>query len=147
MNSNRSSKPKAPGKPKGKNKPNGEKKERKQPTQVAAAVHEKPNRSIGMRDLIVHDVSFLAGYIYVGNGTLGATDSIYFQNIGKTKINQYAASSNYHGNQIPFSPVAATADLDPLYPTYVSDVMKHYARYRLRRSAIELVSLQPATIS
>lgn len=111
------------------------------PRSVGAAVHEG-NRPIGMKNLMAHELSFLAGYIYVGNGTLGATDGIYFQDVGKTKINQ--ASSNFTSLQMPFTPCPCSIWGNTL-PTYVSDVMKHYARYRVKRASLELISLQPAT--
>jgi len=150
MNSNRSSKPKPSGKAKGKNVPKKNKQNDRQPRELGAAIHDKPSKSIGMRDLMLHDVSFIAGYIFVGNGTLGATDGVYFEDISKNLIDQADDGATVEGGyQIPFSPVACSAGQSssptPLYPSYVSDIMKHFARFRVRKSKIELISLQPAT--
>lgn len=68
----------------------------------------------GMADLLRHRFSYQAGFIYVGNGTLGANDSIYFSPSAQTTtITPF----------VPIAPADAT-----LGQAYIADLWKHYAR-------------------
>jgi len=96
-------------------------------------------RSVGMKDLQAHEVSYVAGYVYVGNGTNGATDGVYFRCAGVNGIVPNAGSYA-QGGQVPILP----ADVN-IGQTYVKDIEKHYSRKRVRRIKMTLVSLQPAT--
>lgn len=107
---------------------------------VVGAAEFRPARRIGMKDLMAHEVSYLAGYVYVGNGTLGATDGVYYQNVAKTEVAQPNNSPSEPAYHVPILPNSAKVG-----STYVSDVGKHFARMRVRRARVELVSLQPAT--
>jgi len=98
---------------------------------ATGAAYASKAKGIGMADLLSHDVSYLAGYIYVGNGTLGATDGVYYVNTAQTKLVL---------NHVPI--LACDADLGQ---TYVKDIEKHYARKVIKRLRVRLVSLVPAT--
>jgi hypothetical protein len=84
-----------------------------------------------MGNKMAHCISWLAGYIYVGDGTLGATDGVYYQDVTKT----YTLVG-----QVPI----LGADI-LVGQGYVKDEMKHYARLRIRRQRLRLISLQPST--
>jgi len=104
---------------------------------IGAATYRAP-RKVGMRDLMAHEISFLAGYVYVGNGTLGATDGVYYENVAKNKIaTPYSGGSATH---VPILPGDAEVGA-----SYVKDIDKHFARKRIRSLHAELHSLQPAT--
>jgi hypothetical protein len=84
-----------------------------------------------MGNKMAHCISWLAGYIYVGNGTLGATDGVYYLDVSKT----YTLVG-----QVPI------LGADQLVgQVYVKDEIKHYARIRIRRQRLRLISLQPST--
>jgi len=93
---------------------------------------------LGLSDMVRHQLSWLVGYIYVGNGTLGATDGVYFCDPTKGYI--LTSPSTTGGAQVPiFAPDYYVG------ATYASDVFKHYARVRYGKSKLSIVSLNPAT--
>jgi len=92
----------------------------------------------GMSDVMGHTISWLAGYVYVGNGTLGATDSVYLVDPSVT----YTVTMNGFtgGYGLP------VYESDSIFgASYALDVVKHYARIRRRRVTAHVRSLQPAT--
>jgi hypothetical protein len=94
-------------------------------------------RRVGMSDIRGHSMSWLAGYIYVGNGTLGATDSVYFCDPTKTYtiVNNAGIGANV--------PVAGGDAL--VGATYIGDVIKHFSRMRINSQRLILEPLQPST--
>jgi len=46
------------------------------PRQVGTAVRVRMG-TVGMSDLMTHRVTWVSGTVYIGNGTLGATNSVY----------------------------------------------------------------------
>ncbi len=89
-----------------------------------------------MSDLQAHRISWLTGYTYVGNGTLGATDSVYFAAPNLTAITPASAGAG-------MVPVLGS---DPaIGQTYVSDVEKHYSRKRVRSCKLHFIPVQPST--
>lgn len=105
---------------------------------VVGAAEFRPARRIGMKDLVAHEISYLAGYVYVGNGTLGAADGVYYQNVSKTEIAvPQGGNGSFH---VPVLPTSAKVG-----SSYVADVEKHFARKVVRSAKAELISLQPAT--
>lgn len=87
---------------------------------------------VGMSDLKAHRVSWLTGYIYVGNDTKGANDGVYFK-----------TASNGEALVIGQVPVLGS-DLY-LGQTYVKDIEKHYARKCIIKCRLHIISLLPAT--
>jgi len=104
---------------------------------VPAANVTNLRRRVGMSDIRNHTMSWLAGYIYVGNGTLGATDSVYF--CDTTKTYTVVANSGVGANV----PVAGGDGL--VGATYISDVTKHFSRMRINTQKLILEPLQPST--
>jgi len=94
-------------------------------------------RRVGMSDIRNHTMSWLAGYIYVGNGTLGATDSVYF--CDSTKTYTIVADTGVGANV----PVAGGDGI--VGATYIGDVIKHFARMRINTQKLILEPLQPST--
>jgi len=92
-----------------------------------------------MSDVRGHTVSWLAGYAYVGNNTLGANDSVYFVDPTGTDIVVAWSGESTNGNV----PVAMADSL--VGATYASDVEKHYARKRISSVKLACVPLFPAT--
>lgn len=139
MNSNRSSKQgRAQAKAKKPSQNNkAPKKDRKLRTsEVGAARFQDQARRVGMRDLRSHEVSYIAGYVYVGDGTNGATDSVYFRSAGANA----ATPGNTGGGQVPVLPSDSY-----IGQSYVRDVEKHYSRKWYKRIHLSAVSVQPAT--
>jgi len=89
-------------------------------------------RGIGMSDLINHRVSYLTGYIYVGNGTLGATDSVYF----------IEPTGTY---TVCGGPIAVVPSDPTVGASYVTDVDKHFSRKVVKRTFLRLEPLYPST--
>lgn len=136
MNSDRSSKSKAKGPAKQKN-PSKSKKPAKQSKKDAPAARvTRIPRMLGLRDILDHEVPFVHGYVYVGNGTLGATDQVYFINNAQTQV---VSTAPHH------VPIRLGTDVVTAAPAYLTDVTKHFARYRVKKLSLELVSLQPST--
>jgi len=108
-------------------------------TSVGAAVSVSARR-VGMSDMIGHVISWLVGYIYVGNGTLGATDSVYAADPSKT-YTVVQGGTGYGANV----PMAAADNL--VGASYARDIIKHYARLRIRKVALDVVPLFPNTSS
>jgi len=98
---------------------------------VAAAYSLPSFIKIGLPDLRSHRVSWITGYIWVGNGTIGATDSVYF------------VRSDQSQTVLPCVPVLSSDAV--LGQTYCADVEKHYARKVIKRQWLHLISVQPAT--
>lgn len=108
---------------------------------VGAASYRDEARTIGLPDLRMHKVSWVTGFVYVGDGTNGATDSVYFRTAG---ANGGTANNLTPGNSGGgANPVLGS---DPnLGQAYVADVEKHYSRKVLRRARLRAVSVQPST--
>ena len=132
MNQSRSSKKQGRAQPKAKNASKNKPKSRKAP----AAEYTDYSGRIGMRDLRAHTVSWVTGFVYVGDGTNGATNSVYFRCNGADLI----VPSTSGGGQTPI--LGAETNLGQ---SYVSDIEKHYSRKRLNRLRLHIVSVQPGT--
>jgi hypothetical protein len=91
-----------------------------------------------MSDIRNHKVAWVVGYVYVGNGTLGATDSVYF--VTNDKLNVVVAGSTSGNFGVPLlmgDTVFGTA--------YARDIAKHYARMHIRSARVHLISQLPST--
>jgi len=109
-------------------------------TQLGAVVRTRLTK-MGLSDIRSHRVTWVIGYTYVGDGTKGTANSVYFLPISAGTptwlIKGQAAGSS---GQVPI--LASDPDLGA---TYVSDVEKHYARKIIRRMWLHVDSLQPST--
>lgn len=77
------------------------------------------------------------GTVYVGNGTLGATNSVYAANQAKSAT--YTAGSG-GGFWLPFAP----ADPD-VGATYAASILKLYRRLRMRSAKVHFLTVQSST--
>jgi hypothetical protein len=93
--------------------------------------------TVGMSDLMQHRITWVTGTIYVGNGTLGAANSVYLAN--QAASDTYVAGTN-GGFWVPFAP--ADADLGT---TYAASIMKLYRRLRIRKAKVHLLTVQSST--
>jgi hypothetical protein len=85
-------------------------------------------------------VGWVAGTSFVGNGTNGVANSVYF----KTGDGAYLAAAAAAGN--PASAWMPAAPCDTIVGrTYLSDIIKHFARLKIHRARMCLVSLHPST--
>jgi hypothetical protein len=128
----------SPGKAKAKNQPNRPRKQgvraRVQDAPAARASHAT---NVGMDDLRAHRISWLAGTTYVGDGTLGIADQVYFRPAGQTTN---VVPGNTGSGMVPI--LAADTRIGQ---TYVSDIEKHYSRKVIRSLKLRLISLVPST--
>lgn len=92
----------------------------------------------GMSDIRSHRIAWVAGYTYVGNGTDGTANSVYFKTVSGTWLIQGFGSGS--SGQVPI--LASDADVGA---SYIKDVEKHYARKVIKRMWIHIASLQPST--
>jgi hypothetical protein len=109
--------------------------------QIGAVVRLQLSK-IGMSDIRRHRVTYVTGYTYVGDGTNGTANLVYFLPFSAgtpTWLVKGTVAASSSG-QVPILP--SDADLGA---TYVSDVEKHYARKVLRRLWIHVDSLHPNT--
>jgi hypothetical protein len=105
--------------------------------QVGAVVSTKLIR-LGMSDLRSHRIAWTAGTIFVGNGTNGIANSVYFL----TATGTYLARGFSAGASGMVPIVASDAQLGA---AFIKDVEKHFARKVIKRMWIHLISLQPST--
>lgn len=112
---------------------NGVGRVRVQGVSAPAAVSIKGMR-VGLSDVMRHNISWLAGYIYVGNGTLGATNSVYYMDVTKTDC---------FTSPVPI--LAAQTGTPAVGASYIQDVEKHYARKRINSQKLTLLPLFPST--
>jgi hypothetical protein len=91
-----------------------------------------------MSDIRSHRLSWVIGYTFVGNGTNGTANSVYFQTASSTYL--ITAQGNNSSGQVPI----AACDTD-LGATYAADIEKHFARKVIKRMWIHVDSLQPST--
>jgi hypothetical protein len=104
--------------------------------QIGSAVRVRVP-TVGMSDLIQHRITWVAGTVLVGNGTIGSANAVFMAN--------QAASEGYDagsggGFWIPFAP--ADADVGA---TYAAAIMKLYRRVRIRRAAVHFRTIQSST--
>jgi len=88
-------------------------------------------RSLGLQDVEGLQISYLSGYLYVGNNTLGNNLSVYFVD---------SAGTHVFTSPVPLSPSDAA-----IGQSYVADVFKHFMRRRYRSIKLHCLSLQPNT--
>jgi len=105
--------------------------------QIGAVVATRLTRS-GLGDIRRLRIAAVAGYIWVGDGTDGTANSVYFQTAAGTYLVQGLASSS--SGMVPI----AISD-SQVGQAYVRDVEKHFARKIIRRMWIHVDSLQPST--
>ena len=99
-------------------------------TGVAAAYSSRIPKRLGW-EMHSQRFSYVAGSVYIGNGTLGVTDEIYARS---------NANNDYLVGQVPVLFGDANLGL-----AYMSDVLKHFSRVRVTRAWIHLLALQPKT--
>jgi len=105
--------------------------------QTGAVVDTRFGR-LGMSDVRKHLISWIAGYSFVGDGTNGATDSVLFQ----TATSTYLALGRTAGASGCVPIVGGDSQLGA---SYITDIIKHYARMVINRARIRVESLQPST--
>jgi len=106
-------------------------------TSLGAAVSSRLRR-VGMSDVIGHTISWLIGYTWVGDGaTVGEANSLYL--IDPTQTYVTILGTGIGSN-------TAIAAADAIWgASYCADVLKHYARIRIRKQFVDLQSLVPST--
>lgn len=106
--------------------------------QLGSVVRTRLTR-LGLADIKSHRVTWVIGYTYVGNGTNGAANAVYFVDATQSHLLLgYVA-----GNNSGLCPILGS-DAN-LGASYVSDIDKHYARKRVKRMWLHIDSLQPST--
>jgi hypothetical protein len=105
--------------------------------QVGAAVITRFPK-VGLSDVIKHRMSWIAGYTWVGDGTSGAVDNVFFETADGTNLMGYTAAS-YRGA----APILGGDSR--LGASYVLALEKQFARKRIHRMWVHVVSLQPST--
>lgn len=83
-------------------------------------------------------LSWVAGFTYVGDGTAGTADAVYFMTATSTWIIRgFAAASS--------GQVAIAASDRDVGQVYIEDIEKHFARKVIKKMWIHVDSLQPST--
>jgi hypothetical protein len=93
---------------------------------------------VGMSDIRSHRMSWIAGFIFVGNGTNGATNAVLYQTPNSTFICRGRNGTVSGGVPILSSDTNFGA-------TYITDVEKHFARKIIKRMWLHIQSLNPST--
>lgn len=105
------------------------------PIQIAPAAVRKPAPQLGVRDN-VQTISWVMGFVYVGDGTTGVADSVYFSPAQPISGKTLTICRGY----VPIA--AADAQFGS---SYGSDVEKHFARKKILAQSVHLHSLIPST--
>jgi len=92
---------------------------------------------IGFSDLLEHRVTYIAGAVYVGNGTLGATNGVYFGNAAKSTT---MVPTNSAPPLVPVAPGDSGVGA-----SYVNALLQLYRRVRYRKLVVHLVTVQSST--
>ncbi len=110
--------------------------------QIGAVVQTRLTQ-VGLSDIKSHRQAWVIGYTYVGDGTNGIADSVYFQCADSTpalsKLNAGYVASTSTG----LVPILGSDSV--LGRSYIADIDKHYAKKVVRRMWIHVDSLQPST--
>jgi len=109
-------------------------------SQIGAVVRTRLTK-MGMSDIRSHRITWVIGYTYVGDGTSGTIDTVYFLPFSagvKTWLIQGLATKS--SGQVPI--LSEDADVGA---AYIADVEKHFARKVIKRMWIHVDSLQPST--
>lgn len=108
--------------------------------QVGSVVRSRVTKN-GIQDIRSLRVAWCAGFTYVGNGTNGTADSVYYAPFS-------GGTPKYLiiGNTTGISGQAPILSADPdVGAAYLEDVEKHFARKIIKRMWIHVDSLQPST--
>jgi len=99
---------------------------------IGAAMSLKKGIPLGLQDIRDLVVSYSPGSIYVGNGTLGATDGVYM-------IRASDGADTVIG-AIPILPADAN-----IGAAYMTDVIKHFGRIVFKEVRLRLLPIFPST--
>lgn len=110
---------------------------RQQSGQVGMVQRSRVTKT-GMSDIRKLRVSWLAAYIFVSDGTIGAAGSVFLQSASK---NWLVCGSS--GASSGWAPISST-DGDFGQP-YVDDILKHFSRKVIRKMWCHIDSLDPST--
>jgi hypothetical protein len=107
--------------------------------QVGAVQRTRITRS-GVSDIRKLRLSWVAGFTYVGNGTNGVANTVYF--LTGSNGSRWVAKGNSAtvSGMVPI----ASGDLD-LGAPYINDIEKHFSRKVIHRMWCHVDSLQPST--
>jgi hypothetical protein len=92
--------------------------------------------TVGMSDLMQHRITWVMGTVYIGNGTVGAAKSVYFND--NSGANLVAGAGG--GFWVPIAPGDAKVGT-----TYAQSLMKLYRRMRVRQCRVHLLTQQSST--
>jgi len=96
---------------------------------------------VGLNDLLGHEQSWVAGQLWVGDGSDGVSGSLYFAtNTFDPATTAGLVPGNSGGGQVPVLGSDASVG-----KSYISDIRKHFARIRVRKCKVTLVPLRPNT--
>lgn len=99
-----------------------------------AAVFADQCRRIGLKDLRAHELSWVCGRVYIGDGTFGLLDQIYFLT-GDLKI-----VDNAQAGQVPI-----LGSDEGIGVNYVRDIEKYFSRKVIKSLKVRFVSTTPST--
>jgi len=111
-------------------------------SQIGAVVQTRLTQ-LGIGEVKRLQIAYPMGYTFVGNGTDGTNNSVYFETASGTYLiagTGAAISGILPSGAVPIAP----SDLD-LGASYVNDFTKHFSRVRVNRLQVHVDSLQPST--
>jgi len=98
---------------------------------VGAAVANRRTIRAGLPDIKDITLAWQAGYVFVGNGTAGATDSVYFTDNSNSQLFTYLT---------PVAPGDAA-----IGQTYCTDLIKHFSKKVVHDVNIHFLPRAPST--
>ncbi len=109
---------------------------------IAAAMYKDSCPRIGLSDLRSHKLSWVAGYVYVGDGINGAQDSVYFRiaNNSAGVMGTKIVPGTSGGGQVP-----VLGSDTRIGQSYVRDIAQHFSRKRINSCTLKILPLAPST--
>jgi hypothetical protein len=96
---------------------------------------------VGMSDVKRHKAAWVLGYTYVGDGTNGTNNKVYFLDAAKTHLlSGHSLTAVVSSGVTPVSFRDALLGYIPLV-----DIAKHFSRYIIQKATVCVESLQPST--
>jgi hypothetical protein len=111
-------------------------------SQIGAVVKTRLTQ-LGIGDLKKLTIAYPMGYTFVGNGTDGTNNSVYFQTASGTYL--IAGTGSAISGTLPSGAVPIAPSDGDLGASYVTDIFKHFSRVRINRLQVHVDSLQPST--
>jgi len=119
-------------------------------SQIGAAVLPSANLKVGFKDFRDLEYSYICGTVYVGNGTVGAANQVFFSTNNPTRTIVYSGVASTTGQLCGFVPIApadgdASTGATGVGSAYTRSLTQYFATQVYKRVILELIPTDPNT--